>query len=319
MPAGVAKTDPKTSLSKRTIQRKKIITRPVTPETELRIHLSKAREYWYEDRLDLAMAAVKNALRVGVPAGNWYDFQRTVEAEWGVRRDGRITRISEELSVEGDGIWERRTREFEQIALRALHDVTDTLAVLWGKPVLVTIFPRDEWVEFMRARYGYYAQRAEWHKVCLPPAVSCEPGIFLRAARHELTHAAIHELAGEGVPRWLDEGVAVLMEGPVDSAETAFLTRHVSANGAPALNAISSGFESFGVSIGSMESRVCYAAAADFVNRALLKNGMIAIRAVLESIGKGRAADRAFREVFAISLPTAEREWQRSFVSRLAS
>lgn len=273
----------------------------LTPETALKVHLAQAREYWRQDRLDLANAAIRNALRVGIPAGDWYDLQRIVEAEWGARQASRRIRVSEHLILEASGL----TPEIRVIANRALAEVSDALAVAWAKPILLTLFPSDEWVEFMHARYGYYTPRTEAHKIGLPPSSAGVPHLLGRAARHEMTHAAVNQLAGESAPRWLNEGLAVLMEGgpPDNSWRSAGILR---------LDEISAGFESFDVDLGSPRSLVCYAAAGDFVRRMAESHGLAGLRSCLTRIGASVRPDRAFRESLGISLSQAERQWQQA-------
>src|SRR5579871_2981328 len=145
--------------------------RTLTPDNQLRLHIAKAHEYWREDRLNLAVAAMENALRVGVPPGSLYDLQRTLEAEAGARQAGRFLRIEEWVVLEADpGAWRDMWPALVDDARQAVREVADALGVRWGKPVLITLFPDDAWVQFMHTRYGYYYERTEVHKICLPPS-----------------------------------------------------------------------------------------------------------------------------------------------------
>src|SRR5258706_16112120 len=148
------------------------------PEIALRVHLAKAEEFWRQDRLDLANEAMRRALRTGIPVSHVYNLQRTIEAEWGARQ------LSEQISIEANLIIEAQRQSFSwwdeltEIAKSAHAIVTSTLEVKWSKPVLMTLFPYDEWVEFMHSRYGYYSDREPVHKVCLPPTTFANPMIF---------------------------------------------------------------------------------------------------------------------------------------------
>lgn len=282
----------------------------LTPEMELQLHLTKAREYWRADRLDLACAAMQSALHVGLHPGHFYDLQRTIEAELGARHAGAQYRVAEHLLLEADPAWwGEEWAEIVQGVARAMEEVTDLLCVRWGRPVLVTLFPQQDWVQFMHARYGYYALRAETHKVCLPPGALRPKSTLRRAARHEITHAAVHTLAGEDVPRWLDEGIAVVMEGGLSKEEQACYRRAVSSGFQMRLEQISGGFESYAVDLGSPRSLLCYAAAGDFVHRLIEAHGLERLRALLRRLGQGQRIDRAFHAAFGIPLPRAEREW----------
>src|SRR5262249_21242920 len=153
-----------------------------------------AEEYWRQDRLDLAYEAIKRALKVGIPPGHFYNLQRTIEAEWGARQVSTQTRIQQELTIELPENSPEWTDRLFSISIAARQKVTDSLQVVWTKPILIALFPFDDWVEFMHARYGYYSNREAYHKICLPPSAFSNPGAFRRAATHEMTHAAVHEL-----------------------------------------------------------------------------------------------------------------------------
>src|ERR1051325_1489452 len=93
----------------------------LTPDTALRIHLAKAQEHWREDRLDLANEAMRNALRVGLPPGHWYDFQRMLEAELGAREQGERFTVSETFTIEADPhLWGHRIADLESAGQRAI-------------------------------------------------------------------------------------------------------------------------------------------------------------------------------------------------------
>jgi hypothetical protein len=290
--------------------------RSLTPDTELRLHLAKAREYWRADRLDLAVAAMKNALRVGLHPGDIYDFQRTIEAEYGARTAGRFCRVAEHLILETDpDLWRDYWQEIRLTAQRAVETVSEALAVRWGKPVLLTLIPKDEWVEFMHARYGYYAGRMETHKICLPPSAVYPPGQLRRAVLHESAHAAVHSLAGEEVSRWLDEGVAIMLEGGSPDDERRRYRIAVKKGRLMTLDEISAGFESYETEIGSPRSLLCYAGAGDFVGRLASAHGLNLLRSYLAVIGTGRRADRAFRDVFGLPLHRAEAAWHEELTA----
>jgi hypothetical protein len=271
------------------------------PEIELRVHLAKAEEFWRQDRLDLANDAMRRALKTGIPVSHVYNLQRTIEAEWGARQVSEQVRIDPYLTIEAQ---EHSFPWWDQLTATAKSAhalVTSTLEITWSKPVLMTMFPFDEWVEFMHSRYGYYTDREPVHKVCLPPATCSNPVIFRRAAIHEITHAAVHEIGGDGVPRWFNEGLAVFMEGAAPRHSPTPKLR---------LNEISAGFESLEMDLDSPRANLCYALAGDFVGRLLAIHGITCARNYLRQIGKETVAERAFKAAFGISVEAAENDWR---------
>lgn len=286
----------------------------LTPDSALRLHLGKARDFWREDRLDLACAAMQEALKVGIPPGDLYDFQRTVEAEWAARRASIREQLSDHLILEADPeAWVEMLPDIRRIAREALEDIEAALGVEWSKPVLLALFTSDEWLQFMHARYGYYAERTECHKICLPPAAIRSLHIFARATRHEMGHAAAHELAGESIPRWLDEGIAVHLEGGAGSEESRLLR---SLERKPRLDSISAAFESYRVDLGTGESRAAYAAAGDFISALDARAGMAGIRRLLAGIRRTGRADKATRAAFGVPLDELEREWREGSAAK---
>lgn len=265
------------------------------------MHVAKAREYWRLDQLDAAVRAMELALRIGVPPGPMYDFQRTLEAELGARAAGRRIRVSEHLILEADpGRWGGYWPIVVATAREALEAVEATFDARWSRPVLLTLIPEDEWVAFLHARYGYYTARAESHKICLPPCAARSRTQLRRAARHEMTHAAVEQLAGEDTPRWLNEGLAVLMEGGTNTAGTMRRMR---------LDAISAGFESWDVDLGSPRSHLSYAAAGDFTGRLLRRVGWAGMRRLLTALREGEDIERAVNGTTGERLRRLERAW----------
>jgi hypothetical protein len=278
-----------------------MLFRRLTPDNQLRLHVGQAREYWRLDRLDLAVRAMELALKAGVPPGPMYDLQRTMESEMGARASGQRIRVAEHLTIEADparwgGYWPVIASE----AARALETVESTLDVRWSRPVLLTLIPEDDWVAFMHARFGYYTARTESHKVCLPPCAVRSQNQFRRAARHEMTHAAVHQLAGDDVPRWLNEGLAVLMEGGHESSHAGRRMR---------LDEISAGFESWEVELGSPRSHRSYSQAAEFTARLLQTTGWEGIRRVLVAVRDGAGIERAVARETGKRLKELERDW----------
>lgn len=279
-----------------------MLFRRLTPDNQLRLHVAKAREYWRLDRLDLANAAMCQALRVGVPPGPLYDFQRVLEAELGARLAGSLIRVGEHLILEADPLrWGGYWPHLIKTAAAALQRVEAALDVRWAKPVLITLIPEDEWVGFLRARYGYYAARTESHKVCLPPCAISTKSQLRRAVLHEATHAAVQQLAGDDVPRWLNEGLAVTMEGGIPWAGVHLRLR---------LDDISAGFERWDVDLGSPRSHLSYAGAGEFVGRLLHRIGWSGARRLLTTLHDGVALDRAVSRATGLSLRRLERDWE---------
>jgi hypothetical protein len=274
------------------------------------VHLAMARRFWQEDRLREADAAMEQALRAGLPPGDFYDLQRTIEAELGARTAGEIRRIDEHALIEADpDAWGDAWPELVAGVRSAVAEVGDRLGVRWGRPTLVTLVPNDEWVQFVHARYGYYRERVPWHKVCLPPSAILPLSVFARAVRHEVSHAAIHQLAGDEAPRWLDEGIAVLMEGGARPDERRRYLLAAARGGRPALDEVSALLEGYDLDLSSGRAGICYAAAGDFAAWLLDRGGWSGLAQILRRVGHGETVDRAIRRAIGTDRRRLEREW----------
>lgn len=269
-----------------------------------------ARRLLDEDRLDLAAGAVQRALHAGLFPSDAFDLQRMIEAEFGARQRGARLRIAERLLIEArPEDWLGHWADILQTAERAQQDVGEALGAKWGAPVLLTLIPVDEWMEFVHGRYGYYSQRTEAHKICLPPASVRDLTTFRRAARHEFAHAALRDVARH-VPRWLDEGLAVVLEGGSTADETRRYRIHRGRGRRLTLEGLEGSFTSYHLDLGSLDAAICYAGAGAFAARMLRIGGWYAVRAFLHGLRAGDRVDKAYRRSFGESLREAERRWQ---------
>lgn len=251
------------------------------------------------------------ALNTGIAPGDVYDRQRTIDAELAARIRGGRRRLTEHLEIETTELTAAMRGQLRELALAAWIDVTATLQVRWGKPVLVTVFADKDASLFMHARYGYYRERTEVHKVCLPPGLLNASDVLVQAIRHEAAHAALHDVAGDAVPRWLDEGVAVWMEGGGSPLERRQLRIAAGRGTLPTMDEVSSTLESYGTDLDSLAAGVSYAAAGAFVS-------YVAARAapslIVEALRRTRSPNdvlRRLREVAGLDLRRMEGDWRR--------
>lgn len=277
-------------------------------EVLVRAHVATAHELWKADQLDAAFGAMSRALQIGVLPGDLYDLQRMIEAEYAARKVGARLRCAEHLELELPQDLSSRTRAamIEQ-AVHAHQDVTERLEVHWGKPVLITVFAQEEASLFLHARYGYYTERTERHKVCLPWHAALYA--IRQATLHEVTHAAIHDAAGDAVPRWFDEGVAMWMEGGLRGRRRK--VRLLAARKAlPILQQVSGRLESYETDLSGEAADTLYVIAGDFVVHLVDRLGASWVRRLLDRLRGGEEFLRAFRHVTGRRLQDAEREWR---------
>ena len=125
-----------------------------------------------------------------------------------------------------------------------------------------------------------------------------------RVLAHEFTHAVIRSLASRGVPAWLNEGLASVLEGDDMSwTDTAMngVTRP------PSLKALSASFGKFS----GRDAQVAYAFSARAAKRLLDEAGGVAIANLLRDLGEGVEFEAAFSHRIQRSLSDFEASLQQ--------
>jgi hypothetical protein len=278
-------------------------------------HLRKAEEYYLADRLEHAHSALMMAFRAGVYPGNVFDRQRTIEAELAARRAGQRLRIEEHLVTELPAELPDQPRICAIVA-DCVRDVTELWSVRWGKPVLITVFATRDAVTFVHGRYGYYTERTESHKVCLPPQTCRDTDHLRLTIRHEVAHAAVHARAGDRIPNWLGEGIAVWTQGPLDAKEQRWLSVAAVTGLLRSLDKVESVFGNYDVQLNSRESAVAYSMVGGFVGYLIERFGLDRFRRVLAELGRHGDVARALRNCLGSDLGTLEEDWRADLVRR---
>lgn len=276
-----------------------------------RTHLAKADEYWLADRLREARAAIDRALNAGMTPGSVYDLQRMIDAELAARLRGSRRRIEEHLEMElPRALPAELVARMDQASVKAMRAIERRLQTRWSKPVLITVFASADASLFMHARYGYYAERTDRHKVCLPAAIVRSGRELYRALLHEIAHAATAETAGPDKPRWFDEGVAVWAEGPPDPRDLDEIRALAAQSRLPALSEIAHVLNSSETELGSAVAQTAYVVAGLFVRFLARRAGSEAPAAILRRLRLGEALPKAVRRVAGAELSALERDWR---------
>lgn len=139
-------------------------------------------------------------------------------------------------------------------------------------------------------------------------AIRREGGVGI--IRHELAHVALGELGSSELPRWFQEGMAVLAAGEWDTVSALAMVR--AARAPIPLAELERGFPE-----GYSDVQLAYAESASFVEFLLTTRGVPAVRGLVESVHRGQAFDVAFTQRFG---PRAEVEaaWLKAIRLRYA-
>ena len=170
-----------------------------------------AIDAYYRDEMPAAYAvAVRLGAGFGGAALRWY---RMIEGEALTRERATVESLEPWLSLEHDP-HEWRPDEAHRDALRsACAGVAERLGWDFALPVRATVLLAEVDAPWHGARAGYCVDKVPYDKVCLPLRAVQEPESLKRVMAHEFTHVVNLNLTQARIPHWLDEGLAMLMEG----------------------------------------------------------------------------------------------------------
>lgn len=140
----------------------------------------------------------------------WY---RMIEGEALTRERATIEEIAPWLSVEWDASELHLHAEHRDAIREACEGVGRRLGWDFSAPVRVTVMLAEVDAPWHGARFGYCIDKQPFDKICLPLRAASDPSALRRVVSHEFTHVVTLNLTGSRMPHWLDEGLALLMEG----------------------------------------------------------------------------------------------------------
>lgn len=169
------------------------------------------------DKVEEALAHVAGS-GTGEAARNlrWY---RIIEAEAISRSKSLTRRIDSWLSFEyvpGEVLDLRPALEAR--ILKACQEMGDGLGWDHSVGTLVCILAEETDAPWASYPFGYCVEKEHYQKICLPGYLVDDPDEFSQAVAHEYAHVIADGLSEGNAPRWLEEAVAVLAEGPLDNS-----------------------------------------------------------------------------------------------------
>jgi hypothetical protein len=124
--------------------------------------------------------------------------------------------------------------------------------------------------------------------------------------RHELSHVALHDaLNGQPVPRWFNEGFAVLASGETSFVRMKTLMMATVGGSLIPLRDIERSFPS-----DETKALVAYAEAVDVVRFLVRREDAHRFRALIAELRSGKAFDQAVLDAYGVELSTLELEWR---------
>jgi len=266
----------------------------------------------------------------GLPTGSSLDYWWTVEDARGDRVEtapARVnfddTRYSWQSLTEGKVTmcWYEGDQSFAQelmaTAQQALARLAEDTGAELEKPTKLYIYANSqdlqgamiypqEWTGGVAfTRYGIMAigiapANLDWGK---------------RAIAHELTHLVIHQMTlnpYNDLPVWLDEGLAMHTEGPLETVFTDYLDRAIAENSLISVQSLSSPFSAY-----AEESVLAYAQSYSLVDFLITNYGQGKMLELLNTFRQGTSYDGALEKVYGFNMDGLDALW-RNYITMSA-
>ena len=129
-----------------------------------------------------------------------------------------------------------------------------------------------------------------------------------RAMAHELTHLVVHQMVFNpysDLPTWLDEGIAMYNEGPLEPAFNALLKKAKAENNLISVRSLSSPFSAY-----AKESALAYAQSQSLVEFMITNYGQSKMLQLLSTFREGSGYDEALKKVYGFDMDTLDSLWR---------
>lgn len=146
----------------------------------------------------------------------------------------------------------------------------------------------------------------------LTPRYPNEQFDLTQVFRHELAHVALEDAVHPApVPRWFNEGFAVMASGETSFERMWTLMNATLSDRLLPLAQVERGFPS-----DENKASIAYAEASDVVRFLVRREDRHRFRALVRELGAGRTLDLAAREAYGVDLVTLEHEWREDVAKR---
>ena len=134
-----------------------------------------------------------------------------------------------------------------------------------------------------------------------------------RAMTHELTHLVIHQVVFNpynNLPQWLEEGLAMWAEGPLEPALVNLLVNAINEDKLITVRSLSSPFSAY-----AEESLLAYAQSYSLVDLLINNYGQSRMLELLNTFREGSGYDEALQKVYGLDMDSLNDLWL-SFITR---
>ena len=182
-------------------------------------------------------------------------------------------------------------------------------AIYWQVGGAIGAFPKDilTVVLYSKEQFRDVTQSPSWAgglydgRIRVPVAGRVDEKALGRVLAHELTHAVVYSVAPRGVPQWLNEGLAILMERGGEAPPPAPADGDV-----PSLTKLEGSF----ARLSSEEARTAYATSGAAAQALLDRAGPMVINNLLMNLGNGMKFEDAFERAALMPYSAFKATWR---------
>ena len=181
-------------------------------------------------------------------------------------------------------------------------------AIYWQVGGAIGAFPKEVLtvVLYSQEQFHDVTQSPSWAgavydgRIRVPIAGKVDEKDLRRVLTHEFTHAVVRSLAPRGVPQWLNEGLANLME-----REGALVPRPPADAAVPPLAQLEKSFRA----LSPEGARAAYATSAAAAQALLDRGGPVVVYNLLTNLGNGMKFEDAFERAALMSYAEFKQTW----------
>ncbi|MFC1957699.1 peptidase MA family metallohydrolase [Chloroflexota bacterium] len=142
-------------------------------------------------------------------------------------------------------------------------------------------------------------------------AIGIAPGNLAwgkRAVVHELTHLVVHQMTFNpyiNLPTWLDEGLAMYVEGELEAEYKTLLNRAITEENLISVQSLSSSFSAY-----ALEASLSYAQSYSVIEFLISNYGQSKMLALLNIFSQGSSYDGALSKVYGFDMDGLDTLWR---------
>ena len=271
------------------------------------------RIYYLRDEMELSVGYYEKALELD-------PNDRGLEKRLGKARRERVAQSSfqreatRHFTVKFEGHEEHDVaREIINLLEEAYREIGQDLFVFPEAPITVILYSDQQFRDVTLS--PSWTKGLFDGKIRLPIEGSQKnPKLLKKVINHEYTHAVVYDISKGNCPTWLNEGIALNLEGSSIDRRKKTLIAHIRQGGRlSALKDLHGSFMALSNREASLAYSQSYWATAFLIDR----YGLYRIKDVLVRLSNGEGFEEAFESIFMMSYTQFEKDWLKEVEKKI--